>query len=137
METPNTTPQRKISTIVLAAIVSQRLVAIGYNEADKVCAIQFPDAADGSAKVYQYPMDPEKFEAFKAAESKGKFFGAEILKQTDLHPHTRLTPEEVAEFITLPAPPETGGVNAAKTLGTLQSEAETRQAFSGDERQAA
>lgn len=59
---------------------SSQIFSIGYNPETKVLAIQFRNRATKEAgPSYHYALFPaEKFAEFQAAESKGRFFGAEI-----------------------------------------------------------
>lgn len=127
---------RKIATAVLAAVSSSQISAIGFTASTEegqpgTCTIAFPAKGEAPAGVYQYPMSPEKFAEFQAADSKGKFFGAEIRAKVSEHPHTKLTQDEVSEFIMRPVretnnvitadvirPEVIGGVNVADTLQT-------------------
>lgn len=122
----NDAVKRNISKAVLLAVASSQIAAIGYTETDQVLTIQFPSKGDKPAGVYQYANFPlEKFNEFQAAESKGKFFGANIKSSPDAHPYVRLTEAEVAEHITLPVVAEhsaddpgmvNGGINVAEEL---------------------
>lgn len=103
------TPKRNISTAILLAVASSQLNAIGYTPSDEVLTIQFPTKGDRPGGVYQYAgVKQETFDAFNAAESKGSFFGQHIKgreRGIPLYQYILLTPEEVAEHITLPTLP--------------------------------
>lgn len=63
---------------------SSQIVAYGYDPVQRVLAIQFK----AGTHVYHYRDVPqETADAFEAAESKGKFFGAQI---RDHYPHTKV-----------------------------------------------
>ena len=53
------------------AVDSSNIKSIGYSEG--VCVVQF-----GTGHLYAYQMTPEAFESFALAESKGRYFNAEI-----------------------------------------------------------
>jgi hypothetical protein len=62
-------------TITLDSVESNQVKAIGYDDATQTLAVTF---TRGSA-IYHYPnVTRETFEAFKGAESIGKFFGEHI-----------------------------------------------------------
>ena len=62
-------------TITLDSVESNQVKAIGYDDATQTLAVTFKF---GKA-VYHYPnVSRETFEAFKGAESIGKFFGEHI-----------------------------------------------------------
>lgn len=62
--------------IPLTPVVSNQVAAIGYCPDRKVLACTF---TRGPGHVYHYPnVEPEFHAAFMAAESKGKFFGANV-----------------------------------------------------------
>lgn len=62
--------------IVLDSVESNQIKAIGYDEATQTLAVTF---TRGVGAIYHYSgVDKATFEAFKAAESIGKFFGEHI-----------------------------------------------------------
>jgi hypothetical protein len=62
--------------IPMEPVESRQVRAIGYDAETKTLAVTFNY---GAGAIYQYPdVEPEVFEAFKAAESKGAFFGQHI-----------------------------------------------------------
>ena len=62
--------------IALHPVESNQVKAIGYDEATKTLAVTF---TRGTGAIYHYPdVSKETFEAFKSAESIGKFFGQHI-----------------------------------------------------------
>jgi hypothetical protein len=75
------TPPQPFSTeprppIELNAVNSSQVKAIGYDPATKTLAVSF---TRGTGAIYHYPdVAPEIFEAFRAAESIGSFFGQHI-----------------------------------------------------------
>lgn len=61
--------------IALVPVESNQVAAIGYDPVTKTLSVSF---TRGFA-LYQYPnVDPETHAAFMAAESVGKYFGANI-----------------------------------------------------------
>lgn len=66
------------------AVTSSQIDSTGYDAATRTLEIAFHGRKDKDGKptapsVYQYKdFPPEKWAAFQAAESKGKYFGAEI-----------------------------------------------------------
>ena len=76
--------------IQLNPVVSNQVAAIGYDPATKTLAVTFNR---GAGAIYHYPdIEPDAYEAFKNAESKGKHFG-EHIKQL---PFTKYAPEPVS-----------------------------------------
>lgn len=75
------TPPQPFSTeprppIELNAVNSSQVKAIGYDPETKVLAVTF---TRGTGAVYHYPnVEQQTFDAFKAAESIGGFFGKHI-----------------------------------------------------------
>jgi hypothetical protein len=66
-------------TIELTACVSSQIESFGYHEASQTLAIKFPGKGVSPGSVYHYADVPaDVFEAMKAAESVGKFFGSKI-----------------------------------------------------------
>ena len=66
----------KRPAIALQSVQSSQVKAIGYDASSKTLAVQF---ARGAGSVYHYPnVEPDTFEAFKAAKSIGTFFGQHI-----------------------------------------------------------
>lgn len=64
------------TAIPMTPVSSNQVGAVGYDPATKTLAVTF---ARGAGAIYQYPNVPqETFDAFMAAESKGKFFGEHI-----------------------------------------------------------
>ncbi len=62
--------------ITMDPVESSQIAAIGYDPATKTLAVQFKH---GAGAIYHYPnFEPETFEALRAAESPGKFFGQHI-----------------------------------------------------------
>lgn len=64
--------------ITLARVKSHQIAAAGYSPELETLALQFnPRAGETTAVVYHYPgVTPEKFAEFMAAESLGKYHGA-------------------------------------------------------------
>jgi len=61
-------------TVDMETVTSSNIDAIGYDSDDQVLHIRFRSG------YYTYDgVKPELYERFKASESKGKFFKAEIL----------------------------------------------------------
>lgn len=90
------TPPQPYSTeprppIELTAVNSSQVKAIGYDPATKTLAVTF---TRGPGAIYHYPgVEPETFEAFKAAESIGTFFGQHIKHL----PFEKFAPEQEPE----------------------------------------
>lgn len=62
--------------IELHAVESSQVKAIGHDEATQTLAVQFNH---GAGAIYHYPgVSRETFEAFKGAESIGKYFGQNL-----------------------------------------------------------
>lgn len=61
--------------IALDSVESNQIKAIGYNAETKTLAVTF---TRGEAVYHYGDVAPETFEAFKAAESKGNYFGQHI-----------------------------------------------------------
>ena len=77
--------------IALHPVESNQVKAIGYDEATKTLAVTF---TRGTGAIYHYPdVSKETFEAFKSAESIGKFFGQHI----KILPFKKYSPEEARE----------------------------------------
>lgn len=76
--------------IALDSVESNQVRAIGYDDATKTLAVTFKN---GAGAIYHYPDVPkETFDAFKSAESIGKFFGQHIKNL----PFKKYAPEPVA-----------------------------------------
>jgi hypothetical protein len=76
--------------IAMTACASSQISGYGYDAATQTLAISFPGRGAQPDTIYHYfDVPPEVYAALQAAESKGKFFGAEIRtkfryeKQTD------------------------------------------------------
>ena len=73
--------------IELHPVESSQVKAIGHDEATQTLAVQFKH---GSGAIYHYPgVNCETFEAFRGAESIGKFFGQKLKHL----PFTKYRPE--------------------------------------------
>lgn len=83
------------STIALTACTSHQLAAYGFDPATNTLAITFNNK-NGQSLPYHYPCTPEKFAELQAAESKGKYFNQNILRNPDM-PATKMVPEEDQE----------------------------------------
>lgn len=67
--------------IPMSACTSSQLREFGYDTANKQLAIRFTGKS-GEKTVYQYDdVPPEIFAGLQAAESKGKYFGANVKGQ--------------------------------------------------------
>lgn len=65
--------------IALTPVDSHLLQAYGYDADSQTLAVQFPNRGDKPGDIYHYFDFPaEAWADFRAAESKGKFFGAHI-----------------------------------------------------------
>lgn len=66
----------KRPNIQLHFVESSQVQGIGYDESTKTLAVQF---TRGSGAIYHYPnVSKETYDAFKNAESIGKYFGQHI-----------------------------------------------------------
>ena len=73
---PQAFSERARPRIDLHPVESTQVGAIGYDLATKTLVVQFKR---GARAIYHYPnVESETFEAFKAAESIGVFFGQHI-----------------------------------------------------------
>jgi len=80
----------------MQTVESSQIHAIGYDEPTKTLRIQFKAKAKPGS-VYDYAnVPPELFAEFLAAESKGKFFGARVKRETVRYPFTKIVPAPVA-----------------------------------------
>lgn len=76
--------------IVMTAVKSSQIAAIGHDPETDTLAIQFT-GKDGPGSVYHYKnIDVEKFEALKNAESIGIHFGKYIKNAADRHPFLKV-----------------------------------------------
>ena len=84
--------------IALTPVKSSQIASIGYDAASKTLAVQFKRFKDGQpTTVYHYSnVEPETFAQFEAAESKGRFFGAQIKGNTN-YPYQKIEPEDKDE----------------------------------------
>jgi hypothetical protein len=68
----------KTLDIALTPVQSSQIHAIGYDAASSTLRVQFKSAA-GAGSIYDYTMVPaETAEAFRKADSVGRFFGAKV-----------------------------------------------------------
>lgn len=75
LPTPAAFSTKPFIDIPMTAVESHQVAAIGYDAERRTLQVTFTRGSN----VYQYPnVDPTVFEAFMAAESKGKFFGEHI-----------------------------------------------------------
>ncbi len=83
-------PEETRPAIALEPVESNQVKAIGYDAATKTLAVTF---TRGAGAIYHYPdVEPETYEAFKGAESIGKYFGQHIKPL----PFKKFAPEPVA-----------------------------------------
>jgi hypothetical protein len=72
---------------------SSQIHSIGHDPATNTLAIRFK-GKNGPGSLYHYPgFTAEQFDAFRAAESKGKFFGQSI-RGNAKHPHSKINEKE-------------------------------------------
>jgi len=65
-------------TIPMTPVESSQVAAVGYDPSGKVLAVQFKAKA-GPGSIYHYAdVPPDVYQGMLAAESCGKFFGANI-----------------------------------------------------------
>lgn len=77
----------------LKPVESSNIAAIGYDGDNAALYVQFT-----SGKTYEYPsVPPEVFAAFEKAESKGRFFAAEVRPKYQGTPWTPPTEGDQAE----------------------------------------
>lgn len=68
--------EKPYTHIPMTPVESNQVGAVGYDSTTKTLAVTF---ARGAGAIYHYPgVAQETFDAFMAAESKGKFFGEHI-----------------------------------------------------------
>lgn len=73
---PQPYTDKKRPPIELKPVQSSQIKAIGYDEETETLAVQFKH---GAGAISHYPgVSQETFEAFKGAESLGKYFGMHI-----------------------------------------------------------
>ena len=73
---PATFTEKAYTHIPMMQVESNQIACIGYNAELRTLSVQFTRGANA---IYHYPnVTQETFDAFMAAESKGKFFGQHI-----------------------------------------------------------
>lgn len=73
---PQAFSEAKYEPIPMAAVESNQVAAVGYDEATKTLAVTF---TRGTGAIYHYPnVEPKLHADFMAAKSKGTFFGAHV-----------------------------------------------------------
>ncbi|KAA0910646.1 KTSC domain-containing protein [Pusillimonas sp. ANT_WB101] len=78
--------------IATDSVESSQVAAIGHDPQTNTLAIRFPANRKGVCSVYHYAnFTAEQFEAFKAAESKGSYFGKNIKRCADQFPYENVT----------------------------------------------
>jgi len=87
--------------ITLIPCNSSQIHAYGYDPATKTLALQFKRKGENGERVggsiYHYENVPaDVYQAFVAAESKGRFFGAHIKGNADFA-YRKIEPEQKAE----------------------------------------
>lgn len=94
-----------MTKIIRTAVTSSQIASIGHDPTTNQLDIEFknlgkpkPGQPAKVNSVYRYQnFSAEQFAAFMAAESKGKFFGANIKKEAQKHPYRKLSEEEAAQ----------------------------------------
>lgn len=77
--------------IALTTIDSSQINAIGYSEATQTLAIQFKNWKGEIGATYHYADVPlDVFNAFNEAESKGRYFGANIKPFDKKYPYVKV-----------------------------------------------
>ena len=80
--------------ISMQPVKSSQILAIGYDAANKTLAIQFKGPDTGvpvPGSTYHYTnVEPETFEAMKAAESVGSFFYKNIKANREKYPYKKV-----------------------------------------------
>ena len=77
--------------IPLSPVDSSQINAIGCDATTKTLAVQFKGWGGKIGATYHYAnVTPAQFAAFSKAESKGKWFGANLKDAVQAHPYTRL-----------------------------------------------
>ena len=78
--------------IALTPVESSQIAGIGHDPATSTLAVQFKKKA-GPGSIYYYSNVPAQvFADFIGAESKGKYFGANIKSNAD-YPYQKIEPE--------------------------------------------
>ena len=81
-------------SIAMITVDSSQIHSIGLDAKTNTLAIRFYrgyGANKVAGSLYHYAnFQPDEFEAFKNAESLGKYFGAHIKPATEKHPFTRI-----------------------------------------------
>lgn len=88
-------------------VTSSQIVSLGHSPATNELDIEFKPWGGKTHRtgepekpnsVYRYQnFTAPQFAAFMAAESKGKWFGGNVKKETAKHPYKKLSPEEAAQ----------------------------------------
>ena len=74
-------------------VESSQINAIAYDPTTRTLAVKFRPNKEGMCSVYRYAnCDLQTYQAFKAAPSKGRFFGQSIKGNTDF-PYQKMEPE--------------------------------------------
>jgi hypothetical protein len=66
------------SEIEMIPVVSKNVEAIGYGPETQTLAVKF---IDGQHTYFVHDFDPADWEAFQAAESKGKFYYSQVRRR--------------------------------------------------------
>lgn len=86
--------------IALDSVESKQINAIGHCKDTNTLAIQFKNWKGEVGSTYHYSnFTAEDFEAFKGAESFGRYFGENIKKETEKYPFRKVevSPDVVEE----------------------------------------
>lgn len=89
----NDRPEISTNPIPLQAVEgSKQIAGIGYSPETSTLAIQFkPRAGEAAGSIYHYGgVAPEVFEQFRAAQSKGNYFYANIRNETEKYPFVKI-----------------------------------------------
>lgn len=100
-------PIKPRSAIQLQQVKSSQIFAIGYDADTNTLAIQFAGRREAGSigATYHYAnVTPEQWEAFRNAESKGSWFGANLKHNAAAHPYVKVTEAQAGAEI--PGNPE-------------------------------
>lgn len=77
--------------ITLIEVESSQIHAIGYDAENQRLGIRFKNCRGEPTSFYQYEnVSQADFDAFRNAESKGKYFGQHIKPFADKYPYTKI-----------------------------------------------
>ena len=84
-----------VKIIALDSVESKQIDAIGHCQDTNTLAIRFKNGKGEAGSTYHYSnFTAEDFEAFKGAESFGRYFGENIKKETEKYPFRKVPATE-------------------------------------------